>query len=437
MAPAPLSWFGIVRLGLVQTGLGAVVVLTTSTLNRVMVVELALPAALPGALVALHYALQVLRPAFGHGSDHDARRVPWIVGGMAALCLGGWLAAVATALMAGHLLIGITLAVAAFGLIGGGVGAAGTALLVLLAERTDEPRRAAAATTVWVMMIAGFILTTALAGHWLDPFSPLRLVAVSGGVSAGAMLLTVLGIVGMAAPAPAGPSAPGLPLRAAFIEVWSDTQARRFALFVFVSMLAYSAQDLILEPFAGAVFSFSPGATTQLSGLQHAGTLAGMVLVPLIGAVFSPARRHTIGWIVAGCLASALALLGLAAAALAGPPWPLRATVFVLGVTNGAYAVAAIGAMMTLVRRGDGRRAGLRMGFWGAAQALGFGLGGFLGTLASDVAHAMLAAPRAAYAAVFVGEAALFVVAALMAIGLRRSGEQRGALSLLAAGGAR
>src|SRR5689334_17266050 len=35
-APPPLSWFDIFRLGLVQTALGAVIVLTTSTLNRVM-----------------------------------------------------------------------------------------------------------------------------------------------------------------------------------------------------------------------------------------------------------------------------------------------------------------------------------------------------------------------------------------------------------------
>src|SRR5262249_43095626 len=87
-----LSWFGIVRLGLVQTALGAVVVLTTSTLNRVMVVELALPAMLPGLLVGIHYALQVLRPRLGYGSDLGGRRVPWIVGGMAVLSGGGVLA---------------------------------------------------------------------------------------------------------------------------------------------------------------------------------------------------------------------------------------------------------------------------------------------------------------------------------------------------------
>ena len=79
MTAATLGWLGIVRLGLVQTALGAIVVLTTSTLNRVMVVELALPATLPGALVAMHYAVQVLRPRLGlrlgclgagHSLDH-------------------------------------------------------------------------------------------------------------------------------------------------------------------------------------------------------------------------------------------------------------------------------------------------------------------------------------------------------------------------------
>ncbi len=273
-----LSWFGIIRLGLVQTGLGAIVVLTTSTLNRVMVVELAMPAILPGALVAIHYVLQVFRPAWGHGSDLGARRTPWIVGGMAVLATGGLLASVATAWMATHPLFGVTLAVVAFCLIGAGVGAAGTSLLVLLAKRTDEKRRAAAATLVWVMMIAGFIITTGVAGQMLDPFSPLRLVVVSGSVSVAAMILTLIGVWGIEPPAAAvmveaaarKVQSQKSSFRDAFMEVWAEPKARRFAIFVFVSMLAYSAQDLILEPFAGGVFGFTPGETTKLSGLQHA-----------------------------------------------------------------------------------------------------------------------------------------------------------------------
>ena len=123
---APLSWWGIVRLGLVQTSLGAIVVMTTSTLNRVMVVELALPAMLPGILVALHYFVQLSRPRFGHGSDRGQRRTPWIIGGMVVLGAGGVLAALATSLMASSAAAGIALAVVAFVLIGAGVGASGT-----------------------------------------------------------------------------------------------------------------------------------------------------------------------------------------------------------------------------------------------------------------------------------------------------------------------
>ena len=76
--------------------------------------------------------------------------------------------------------------------------------------------------------------------------------------------------------------APFLP---ALREIWAAGQARRFAVFVFVSMLAYSAQELILEPFAGAVFALSPGQSTGLTGLHHAGVLGGMALVAVAGAL--------------------------------------------------------------------------------------------------------------------------------------------------------
>jgi BCD family chlorophyll transporter-like MFS transporter len=422
-----LSWFGIFRLGLVQTGLGAIVVLTTSTLNRVMVVELAMPAILPGALVGIHYVLQVFRPAWGHGSDLGARCTPWIVGGMAVLATGGLMASVATAWMTAEPLFGIVLAVIAFCLIGIGVGAAGTSLLVLLAKRTDDSRRATAATIVWVMMIAGFIVTTGVAGQMLDPFSPLRLVVVSGSVSVAAMVLTVAGVWGIEGRAitrvdePMPKTAPRSSFRDAFMEVWADPRARRFAIFVFVSMLAYSAQDLILEPFAGTVFGFTPGETTKLSGVQHGGTLIGMVLVPLIGALYPRSRGNLQLWTIGGCLTSAVALLCLAAAAVVGPWWPLRETVFMLGVTNGAYAVAAIGSMMALVSAGGEKREGVRMGLWGAAQAFAFGIGGFVGTLASDVARYLLSSPSLSYSVVFASEAGLFVVAAFMAVWVHRA----------------
>ncbi|MEE2892769.1 MAG: BCD family MFS transporter [Pseudomonadota bacterium] len=416
-----LGWLGIVRLGLVQTALGAVVVLTTSTINRVMVVELALPAMLPGALVALHYFIQIMRPRLGYGSDVGGRRTPWIIGGMIALAIGGFGAAVATSLMADSIWLGTFVATLAFLLVGVGVGASGTSLLVLLAKQTAPERRPAAATIVWVMMIIGFILTAGLAGALLDPFSFDRLLAITGGVGVIAVLLATAAVWGVertfetrdaaiAHDVEVGSSE--APFREALAEIWAETRARRFTIFVFASMLAYSAQDLILEPFAGSVFGFSPGESTQLAGVQNSGVLVGMIVLALFG--------HRIGtlrlWTAGGCFASAIALLVLAAGGLQGPAWPLEASVFALGASNGVFAVAAIGSMMSLVGEGRESREGLRMGLWGAAQALAFAIGGFVGTAAIDLTRALLTDPAWAYGLVFVLEASAFIVASGLAL---------------------
>ena len=105
---------------------------------------------------------------------------------------------------------------------------------------------------------------------------------------------------------------------------------------------------------------------------------------------------------------------GLALAARVGPGWPLSANIAILGFANGVFAVAAIGSMMSLAGA-DGGREGTRMGLWGAAQTLAFGGGGLLGTGLSDIARALIASPAAAYAAVFMVEGLLFLLAARLA----------------------
>ncbi len=419
----PIGWGGIARLGLVQACLGAVVVLTTSTLNRVMVVELGLPALLPGLLVGLHYVLQVLRPRMGYGSDVGGRRTPWIVGGMATLALGGFTAAAAVVWMGSDRFAGIALALLAFTLIGVGISAAGTSLLVLLAKRVDDARRAPAATVVWVMMIMGFAVTAGGAGQLLDPYSPARLLAVCGGVSAVAFVVSTIALIGVegrggGAPVAAAEERPAF--LAALAEVWAEPAARRFTVFVFVSMLAFSAQDLILEPFAGLVFGYTPGESTQLSGVQHGGVLLGMITVALAGgplgrrwlpAAFASLRLWTVG----GCLVSGAALAGLVIGGAVGTGWPLRVNVFLLGAANGAFSIAAIASMMRMAGQGRERREGTRMGLWGASQAIAFGLGGLIGATASDVARWLVGSPASAYGIVFLAEALLFVVAARLA----------------------
>jgi BCD family chlorophyll transporter-like MFS transporter len=422
------GWLRIARLGLVQASLGAVVVLTTSTINRVMVVELALPALLPGILVALHYLVQMARPRMGHGSDVGGRRTPWIIGGMGLLALGGVTAAIGTALVESHRAGGIAIAFVAFVMIGLGVSASGTSLLVMLAKNVAEARRGPAATLVWMMMILGFAVTAGVAGSLLDPYSSERLIAVSAAVSTLAMVVTVLAVWGLegdgVSPAAAQTlAAPKPAFMDALKEVWGEPVARHFTQFVFISMLAYSAQDLILEPFAGTVFGFTPGASTQLSGVQHGGVLLGMILVAVSGLIAARARDGSIwrqcgslrGWTVGGCVGSALAMGGLTLGGFIGAQWPLQANVFLLGVANGAFSIGAIGSMMKLAAQGRESREGVRMGLWGAAQAIAFGIGGLLGTAASDLAHFLIAAPGEAYASVFAFEGLMFFVSAVMA----------------------
>jgi BCD family chlorophyll transporter-like MFS transporter len=411
-----LSWGSILRLGLVQSAMGAVVVMMISTLNRVMVVELALPALVPGLLIGVNHAVQILRPAFGHGGDVAGKRTHLIVGGMATLAAGGFVAACGVAL--GATWAGLALCVIGFLAVGLGAASSGTSVLTLLATGVAPSRRAAAATLVWVMMIFGFALTAPLAGHFLKPYSPQRLLEVMGAVSLAAFALSTIAVIGVEKRLvlPAAQAAPRS-FKAALAEVWRDPQARRFTIFIFVSMLAYSMQELLVEPFAGLVFAMPPDVTTKLAGVQHGGVLIGMILVAALASGIGGRRLGSLkGWTMAGCLASGCALVGLAASGGFGAnPLALRGFVAALGFSNGVFAVAAIGSMMGLATAGARGREGARMGLWGAAQAIAFAVGGVFGTGLVDIARSAGASPLHAYTLVFVIEAAAFVVAAEMA----------------------
>ena len=421
-----LSWLQIFRMGLVQMCLGAIVVLMTSTLNRLMVVELALPALLPGLLVGLHYGIQITRPNWGFLSDTSGNRTRWIIGGMAILAAGGWLAAFGVVLMETRFGAGLTLSVLAYALIGVGVGASGTSLLALLASACAPHRRAAAATITWLMMIAGIAITATSVGHFLDPYSPALLLEIVGVVALGAVALTTLAIFGIerrvdATPAP---EAERMPFRQGLAEIWAEPEARNFTIFVFLSMTAYFMQELILEPYAGLVFGMTPGQSTQLSGAQNGGVFLGMLTVGIAATGLRlGSLRH---WVVAGCLGSAGALAAITALAPSGAGALLVPAVALLGFFNGMFAVAAIGAMMALAGQGRGSREGTRMGLWGAAQAIAAGFGGLVGAAAVDAMRGLMAdAP--AFGTVFAAEAAIFVLSALLALRVIDHGRDRGA----------
>jgi len=268
----------------------------------------------------------------------------------------------------------------------------------------------------------GIVLSAGTAGALLEPFSWNRLALVAGGIVLAALALTVAATFrlerGAKLSAPLASEAEqslGDALRAVF----ADRAARRFTVFVFLSMLAYSMQDLILEPFAGLVFGMSPAQSTSLSAVQHSGVLLGMIIAGIGGSAFGGrAAGELRGWIAVGCVGSAVALAGLAVGAGVGPGWPLAGNIAALGFANGVFAVSAIGAMMSLagaVSAAGGRPdTGVRMGVWGAAQGVAFGLGGLAGAVGVDLARHAESDGRA-FQAIFAIEAMLFMAAAVMA----------------------
>ena len=149
-------------------------------------------------------------------------------------------------------------------------------------------------------------------------------------------------------------------------------------------------------------------------------------MVAVLGTGFGRGRFGSMrSWAVGGCFASAAALAALAVAPSIGDAFPIRVVVFILGMSNGAFAVAAIGSMMGLASSGKEQREGTRMGLWGAAQGIAFGVGGFSGTVALDAVRLFSGSHDTAFASVFALESALFVLSAYLAANISRQGRSQ------------
>ncbi|MEM7752862.1 MAG: PucC family protein [Pseudomonadota bacterium] len=400
-----LGWGGIVRLCLVNAAIGGLAALPINLFNRLMTVELALPALLPGLLVALHYAVQITRPVWGHRSDTRGGRTPFILGGIACVGLGLFATAWAIAYATGPLALAIW--ILAYTAIGFGIGAAGTSFLALLATAAPDTRKGAAATIAWLMLIAGAIIASIGAGIALNPYSADRLMLVVPAVAAIAWVIALLGTLGVERKLGTIPAPTEHALGPALRATLNDPAARAFTGFVFLSIFAFYLSELILEPFAGHIHGLTPDASTRLSGGKDGASLIGMIAAGVLSTIGFGTLR---GWAASGCVISAVGLVGLGAGA------PLVPATVILGFGNGLFVVGAIGSMMRLAAEREGAT-GTRMGVFGAAQAIAAGLAGLVATGTLDLARLTLS-DTAAYGFVFGLEAVLFLAAALVALRL-------------------
>lgn len=400
-----LGWGNLVRLCLVNAAIGGLTALPVNLFNRLMTVELALPAVLPGLLVALHYGVQMTRPMWGHRSDAKGGRTPFILGGVVVVALSLVLAAWGIQIGDTNTGAALLIWVVAYAALGLGIGAAGTSFLAMLATATDGKRKGAAATIAWLFLIAGAIIASIGTGIALEPYSPERLIRIVSYVGVIAVVMTWIATWRIEGRLGHAPEPDHIHLADALRATWADPAARQFTGFVFLSILAFYLSELVLEPFAGHVHGLSPEDSTKLSGGKDGAALVGMILAGALSAFSIGTLRM---WAVMGCVLSAAGLLAL------GATLPIIPSAVLLGFGNGLFVVGAVGSMMLLSSECEGAT-GLRMGVFGASQAVAAGLAGLMATGTLDIARAFLT-DTAAYGVVFFAEAALFLAAALVAL---------------------
>ncbi|MBI1265632.1 MAG: MFS transporter [Alphaproteobacteria bacterium] len=423
----PLS--RILRLSLFQVSVGMAAVLLTGTLNRVMIAELGVPAALVALMVALPLVFAPLRALIGFRSDTYVsaigwRRVPFIWFG--TLLQFGGLAIMPFALIlltvenAGPLWFGMAASALAFLLVGAGMHTTQTAGLALATDLSSDENRPRVVALLYVMLLLGMLISALIIGLALNDFSPTQLIRVVQGAAALTLVLNMVALWRQEARAPqkTGANRP----RQTFAEAWEafSQGGRQTRLLVAIGLgaAAFSMQDVLLEPYGGEVLGLSVAGTTVLTALWAFGALAGFAVAAKgLGAGVDPHRLAAYGMVV-GVFAFAFVILSDPL----GSPFLFRAGAVLIGLGGGLFAVGTLTAAMEL---GESSGSGMALGAWGAVQATCAGAAIALGGGVRDVADALgqagalgpgMTGPAVGYSVVYHIEIAL-LFAALAAIG--------------------
>jgi BCD family chlorophyll transporter-like MFS transporter len=422
----------LLRLALFQVSVGMALALLNGTLNRVMIVELHVPAWLVATMVALPLLFAPFRAFVGFRSDHHRsvlgwRRVPYIWFG--TLLQYGGLAIMPFALMVlsgtGQVQpppwLGPTAAALAFLMVGAGLHATQTAGLALATDLAPTPTRPRVVALMYVMLLVGMVGGSVAFG-WLlgGTYTHLRLIQVIQGAAVVTLLLNVVALWQQEprdrARAQAAPEA-----APRFGAAWRDFTApaatRRLLAALGFGTAAFSMQDVLLEPYGGEVLGMPVGATSLLTALYAGGALVAFGLASRrLGRGADPLRVAAQGTLVG--------VLGFVAVVFADPLHSatlFRAGAVLIGFGGGLFSVGTLLAAMSLRERDNG----LALGAWGAVQATAGGLAIAGGGAACDAIGALaaqgalgpaLVSPATGYMFVYHLEI-LLLFAALVAIG--------------------
>ena len=390
----PLS--EILRLSLFQISVGMATVMLLGTLNRVMIVELYVPAMVVAAMIALPVLVAPFRALLGFRSDtHRSaigwRRVPFIWFG--SLWQFGGLAVMPFALLVlggdtTHAIPydGEILAALAFLMTGLGISMTQTAGLALASDRASDETRPRVVALLYVMFLVGMGVSALVIGWFLRDFTPLKLIQVVQGAAVVTVLLNVVALWKQERTRPMSREERAAP-RPLFRDAWADFmaggQAGRLIAVVALGTLAFNMQDVLLEPYGGEILGLSVSATTLLTAAWAAGALVAFAL----SARWLARGRDPFRIAAIGILGGIVAFSAVIFAAPMGSTALFFAGAAGIGFGGGLFAVATLTAAMTMPATGTAGR-GLALGAWGAAQATAAGLAIFAGGTIRDAVAA-------------------------------------------------
>ncbi len=423
----PLS--RLLRLSLFQVTVGMAAVLLIGTLNRVMIVELGVPAWLVALMVSLPLVFAPFRAVVGFRSDQHKsvlgwKRVPYLW--LGTMTQFGGLAIMPFALIIlsgdsnGPLIVGKIAAALAFLLVGAGLHTTQTVGLALATDLSPVEKHPKVVALLCMMLLVGMVASALIFGAVLAHFSEVRLIQVIQGA---AVLTIVLNAVALWKQEPRDPAATARDVvRPSFSQSWAEFnrggRARRRLVALGFGTMAFSMQDILLEPYGGQVLHLSVGATTAFTALLAVGGLIGFgIAAKRLGRGMDPYRLAGFG-ATAGLYAFAALLFAA----------PMQSTllfasgVFLIGLGAGLFGHCTLTAAMAMAGR---NQIGFALGMWGAVQASAAGVAVAAGGLIRDGVGVLasrgdfgpiLVDPATGYGVVYTIEIAL-LLATLIAAG--------------------
>ncbi len=395
------------QLALVHLAVAMTLVPINSTLNRIMIKEMAISATLVAILASLPYLFSPTQVLIGSYSDRHPlfgwRRTPYIALGLVLCVLGVVLSPLAVFLMPANWWLGLFTSLLVFAAWGMGFNVASVAYLSLASELSGEGGRSRTVSIMWFVMIAGIIVTAASLSGMLAEYSHAALERAFLVIGAAALALGLLGLVRLEPrhADPVGQAHQRANWHVLLREVLGNPEARIFFIYLILMLAAILGQDVLLEPFAGEAFDLPVQATTRITSIW--GTCV-LVMLVVAGMLEQRIGKRAVAQIGAAGAIGGFAVI--AASPMTGSVSVFYAGVVLLGLGTGLATVSNLSLMLDMTTA----RVGLFIGAWGVADALARLVGTVLAGAVRDVMAQISGDAVTGYVSVFIIQAGLLAL---------------------------